>query len=121
MLDGLRVMLVDDDAETRELLMAILTRGGAEVKACASAAEALEAIKQWRPFSSYLILGCRTKMVIALIRKLRALEPELGGRHSCCGADRVCRIEDRMRALAAGFQMHANRSDAGSRPASCGA
>ena len=48
-LDGLRVMIVDDEAETRDLLTAMLNRRGAEVKACASAAEALEEIEQWRP------------------------------------------------------------------------
>src|SRR5215475_6418088 len=49
MLDGLRVMIVDDEAEARDLLTAMLTRRGAEVKACASAAEALEEIERWRP------------------------------------------------------------------------
>src|SRR5215813_10656369 len=47
-LDGLRIMIVDDEAETRDLLTAMLKRRGAEVKACASAEEALEEIEQWR-------------------------------------------------------------------------
>ncbi len=106
MLDGLRVMLVDDDAETRELLMVMLTRGGAEVKACASAAEALEAIKQWLPFVLVSDIGMPDEDGYALIRKLRALEPERGGNIPAVALTGYARSEDRMRALAAGFQMH---------------
>ena len=48
-LNGFREMVVDDDAETRELLSAMLSEHGAKVKACGSAFEALTQIELWLP------------------------------------------------------------------------
>jgi len=106
MLDGLRVMIVDDEAETRELLMAVLTRRGAEVKTCASAAETLEVVGHWRPSVLVSDIGMPDGDGYALISKLRALEPEQGGNTPAVALTAYARSEDRLRALAAGFQMH---------------
>jgi PAS domain S-box-containing protein len=105
-LDGLRVMIVDDEAETRDLLTAMLSRRGAEVRACASAAEALEEIKQWRPLVLVSDIGMPDEDGYALIGKLRALGPERGGGVPAIALTAYARSEDRMRALASGFQMH---------------
>ncbi len=105
-LDGLRVIIVDDEAETRDLLTAMLTRRGAEVKACASAAEALEEIEQWRPTVLVSDIGMPDEDGYALIRKLRALGPERGGVVPAVALTAYARSEDRMRAMASGFQMH---------------
>jgi PAS domain S-box-containing protein len=105
-LDGLRVMIVDDEAETRDLLTEMLTLRGAEVKACASAAEALEVIGQWRPFVLVSDIGMPDEDGYALIGKLRALGPERGGDIPAVALTAYARSEDRMRALASGFQMH---------------
>ncbi|HZF41723.1 MAG TPA: CHASE3 domain-containing protein [Blastocatellia bacterium] len=105
-LDGLRVMIVDDEAETRDLLTAMLTQCGAEVRACASAAEALEEIKQWRPIVLVSDIGMPDEDGYALIGKLRALGPERGGDIPAVALTAFARSEDRMRALASGFQMH---------------
>jgi CheY-like chemotaxis protein len=105
-LDGLRVMIVDDEAEARDLLMAILTRRGAEVKACASTAEALEGIERWRPSLLVSDIGMPGEDGYALIGKLRALGPERGGGIPAVALTAYARSEDRMRALSSGFQVH---------------
>src|SRR5215510_8840080 len=106
MLDGLRVMIVDDEAEARDLLTAMLTRHGAEVKACASAAEALEGIERWRPSLLVSDIGMPGEDGYALIGKLRALGPERGGSIPAVALTAYARSEDRMRALTSGFQVH---------------
>ena len=108
-LDGLRVMIVDDEAETRDLLTIMLAQHGAEVKACASAAEALDAIEQWRPYVLVSDIGMPGEDGYALIRKLRALGPERGGNTPAVALTAYARSEDRLRALAAGFQMHVSK------------
>src|SRR5215813_865884 len=106
MLDGLRVMIVDDEAESRDLLTAMLTRRGAEIKACASAAEALEEIERWRPSLLVSDIGMPDEDGYTLIGKLRALGPERGGGIPAVALTAYARSEDRMRALASGFQVH---------------
>jgi PAS domain S-box-containing protein len=106
MLDGLRVMIVDDEAETRDLLTAMLTRRGADVKACASAAEALEEIERWCPSLLVSDIGMPGEDGYTLIGKLRALGPERGGSIPAVALTAYARSEDRMRALASGFQVH---------------
>jgi PAS domain S-box-containing protein len=108
-LDGLRVMIVDDEAETRELLTAMLTRRGAEIKACASAAEVLEAVEAWRPSILVSDIGMPNEDGYALIRRLRAMEPERGGNIPAVALTGFARSEDRLRTLAAGFQMHVSK------------
>jgi PAS domain S-box-containing protein len=106
MLDGLRVMIVDDEAETRDLLTTMLTRRRAEVKACASAAEALEEIERWRPSLLVSDIGMPEEDGYTLIGKLRALGPERGGGIPAVALTAYARSEDRMRALTSGFQVH---------------
>jgi PAS domain S-box-containing protein len=108
-LEGLRVMIVDDEAETRELLTAMLTQHGAETKTCASAAEALKALEQWRPCVLVSDIGMPDEDGYALIKKLRALEPEQGGNIPAVALTGYARGEDRVHALAAGFQMHVSK------------
>jgi PAS domain S-box-containing protein len=90
MLDGLRVMVVDDEEEARDLLATMLTKHGAEVKACASAAEALAAMEQWRPSLLVSDIGMPNEDGYAFIRQVRALGPERGGKYSGGGSDSLC-------------------------------
>src|SRR5262249_1437385 len=106
LLDGVRVIIVDDEAETRELLTAMLTRRSAEVRTCSSAVEALEAVDQWRPAVLVSDIGMPEEDGFALIRKLRALRPEQGGNTPAVALTAYAKGEDRLRTLAAGFQMH---------------
>jgi PAS domain S-box-containing protein len=105
-LDGLRVMVVDDEAEARELLTTMLTLHGAEVIACASAAEALGEIGRRPPSVLVSDIAMPDEDGYALIRKLRALEPERGGNIPAIALTGQAKREDRTRALAAGFQSH---------------
>jgi PAS domain S-box-containing protein len=105
-LDGLRIVIVDDDADAREMLSSMLVQAGAEVKACQSARDALEAIEQWRPFALVSDIGMPDEDGYFLIRELRAREPERGGDIPAIALTGYARSEDRTRALAAGFQTH---------------
>ena len=108
-LDGLRVMVVDDESETLELLTAMLSQRGAEVKACASASEALNEIPTWLPAILVSDIGMPGQDGYSLIRLLRALSPEQGGTVPAVALTSFTRTEDRMRALSAGFQMHVKK------------
>ena len=108
-LTGVRVLLVDDEADARELLTAVLERAGAEVCAAASVAQALEVFavtSQWRPDVLVSDIGMPGEDGYSLIRKVRALEPERAGEVPAAALTAYARAEDRLRALSAGYQMH---------------
>ncbi len=106
-LDGVRVLVVDDEADTRELLRTILAQCGAAVTVAASARAALEALEQ-APFD---VLVSDILMPEAngydLIRKVRALGAERGGRVPALALTAYARTEDQEAALSAGYQQHA--------------
>jgi PAS domain S-box-containing protein len=105
-LDGLRVLVVDDEADTRELLKMGLGQCGAEVTTVGSAAEALEEISKSAPGLLISDIGMPGEDGYDLIRKVRALPPESGGRVPAIALTAYARVEDRMQALRAGYQMH---------------
>jgi len=105
-LAGLRVLVVDDEMDTRQLISHSITRSGAEVKACGSAREALELLEQWRPDVLLSDIGMPGEDGYSLINKVRALPPEKGGHTPAAAFTAYAREEDRERALAAGYQMH---------------
>jgi signal transduction histidine kinase/ActR/RegA family two-component response regulator len=104
-LDGVRVLMVDDDNDTLQMLTAMLTEYKAEVQAVSSAAEALEALQWFQPdvLVSDLAMPCEDGYT--LISKVRALE-DVGVRQvPAVALTAYIRIEDRARALSAGFNM----------------
>lgn len=103
---GIKILVVDDDADTRELLEWVLKRTGAEVVLAASAREALEAMERSRPHVLVSDIAMPEEDGYALIRRLRARDPEHGGRIPAAALTAYARSEDRARALLAGFQMH---------------
>jgi signal transduction histidine kinase/ActR/RegA family two-component response regulator len=105
-LEGARVLLVDDDADTREFLAAALQTSGAELVAVASAAAALEVIARWRPDVIVSDIAMPEQDGYVFIRTLRALADEAGGRTPALALTALARPRDRVRALAAGFQTH---------------
>jgi signal transduction histidine kinase/CheY-like chemotaxis protein len=105
-LAGLRVLVVDDEMDTRQLISHSVTRRGAEVKTCGSAREALELLEQWRPDVLLSDIGMPGEDGYSLISKVRALPPERGGHTPAAAFTAYAREEDRERALAAGYQMH---------------
>jgi PAS domain S-box-containing protein len=105
-LAGLRVLLVDDEADTRMLLTTVLEQRGAEVSAAASAAEALAAIATFEPDVLVSDIGMPGEDGYSLLRRVRALDPRAGGRVPAVALTAYAREEDRMRALRAGYQVH---------------
>ncbi|MCA1594149.1 MAG: response regulator, partial [Acidobacteria bacterium] len=105
-LDGLRVLVVDDEADTRELLKFGISQCGAEVTTVASAREALEAIEKARPEVLISDIGMPEEDGYELIKKVRALPAGSGGRIPAIALTAYARTEDRLRALRAGYQMH---------------
>jgi PAS domain S-box-containing protein len=104
-LDGLKVLAVDDDADARQLLTAMLEQCGAEVKTSSSTAEALAALTQFMPDVLVSDIGMPEEDGFVLIEKLRALEPERGGRIPAIALTAYARAEDRLHVLA-GYNMH---------------
>lgn len=105
-LDGLRVLVVDDELDARELIATVLGQCGAEVKAVASAIEALAVLEQFQPQVLVSDIGMPGEDGYTLIRKLRALEAEQGGQIPAVALTAYARAEDRTQALLAGFQLH---------------
>jgi len=105
-LDGLRVLLVEDEADTRESLVRALQQYGADVTAVDSSASALEALDV-EPFDVLLSdLGMPGEDGFALIRRVRARPPARGGRVPAVALSAYARSEERARAVLAGFDAH---------------
>ena len=105
-LRGVRVLVVDDEHDTREVLSVMLARYGAEVHTAGSAAEALEAFCQWKPDVLVSDIGMPEEDGYALIEKIRALPQEDGAEAPAIALTAFASAQDKERALAAGFQRH---------------
>jgi CheY-like chemotaxis protein len=105
-LDGLRVLLVDDERETREIISTVVQRTGAEVKTCTSAREALTELVQWRPDVILSDIAMPDEDGYSFIGRVRALPHSEGGGTPAAALTAYAREEDRRQALAAGYQMH---------------
>ena len=108
-LRGLRVLLVDDEPDTLDLLRAILNQFGAKVRAAGSTNDALETFLEWRPDVLVSDLGMPSEDGYALIAKVRALTAEQGCNIPAAALTGHVREEDRADALAAGYQTHINK------------
>jgi PAS domain S-box-containing protein len=105
-LEGLRVLVVDDEPDARELIGSVLEACRAVVTAVASAADALEEIRRAPPDVLLSDIGMPGDDGYALIRKVRALPPASGGRTPAIALSAYAQADDRKRALVAGFNMH---------------
>ncbi len=105
-LDGLRILVVDDDIDGRALTSLVLTQAGASVRVAASVREALQMIELEQPDALVSDLGLPDEDGYALIRQLRQHETERGGFLPAIALTGYARAEDRARVLAAGFQAH---------------
>jgi signal transduction histidine kinase/DNA-binding response OmpR family regulator len=104
-LEGLRIVVVDDEADARELVRAILTRCGGEVNCCESAAEAMKAIREWKPDLLVSDIGMPNEDGYSLIKKVRKLRSKRS-KLPAVALTAYATKEDKARALATGFQMH---------------
>jgi signal transduction histidine kinase/ActR/RegA family two-component response regulator len=105
-LSGLRVLVVEDDQDARDLLVAVLEGSGAAVTAVVTAAQALDAMARVRPDALVSDLALPGEDGYALIRRVRALPPASGGLVPAVALTARAADEDRQRALRAGFQRH---------------
>lgn len=108
-LAGLRVLVVDDETDTRNFLSFMFEEYGAFATAVASVDEALAVLEQAKPDILISDIGMSEQDGYTLIRKLRSLEPEKGGRIPAIALTAYTREEDRLKALSAGFQQHLSK------------
>ncbi len=105
-LNGIRVMLVDDDRDGREALAEALEQYGAEIKSAASADEAMCSIEKFRPEVLLCDISMPGEDGYSLLRKVRELGPERGGQVPAAALTAHAGEDDRAHSLSAGFQMH---------------
>jgi PAS domain S-box-containing protein len=105
-LAGLRVLVVDDDPDARDLLGRALSHFGAEVRTAGSAQAGVEGVRQWRPDVLLADIGMPDEDGYGLLRRVRALPPQEGGLIPVAALTAYGGAEERLRALAAGFQQH---------------
>ena len=108
-LKGVRVLVVDDESDTLEVLTAGLEQTGAEVWGAGSVTKALAILEQWCPDVLVSDIGMPGQDGYALIGKVRALEPARGGHVPALALTAYAMAEDRQRALRAGFQEHLSK------------
>ena len=105
-LDGRRILVVDDDPDTSELLKTLLGTCGAEVRVAGSSAQAIEILDRWIPDVLVSDIGLPGEDGYALMRRVRSRLPAGGGNVPAVALTAHAREEDRLLALAAGFQRH---------------
>jgi signal transduction histidine kinase/CheY-like chemotaxis protein len=105
-LEGIRVLVVDDEKDAREVIVAILEQRGARTFEAASVEEALQRLDEERPDVLVSDIGLPEEDGYSLMRRIRALPRERGGGIPAAALTAYARTEDRMQALLAGFQIH---------------
>ncbi|HYM81583.1 MAG TPA: MASE1 domain-containing protein [Candidatus Limnocylindria bacterium] len=106
LLRGVRVLVVDDEKDSRELVATVLARAGAEVIGRSSAAEALQVVETDRPDLVLTDIEMPGEDGYALLERMRALRAEIGALVPVVALTAHARTEDVARAIAAGFQTH---------------
>jgi CheY-like chemotaxis protein/signal transduction histidine kinase len=108
-LAGLRVLVVEDEPDARELLAMLLERWSASVRSASNASEALRLFDQETPEVLVSDIGMPGEDGHALIRRVRARPARLGGQVPALALTAFSRDEDRAHALLAGFTMHLSK------------
>jgi signal transduction histidine kinase/CheY-like chemotaxis protein len=105
-LDGLRVLVLDQDSEGRELLRTILQQRGAIVRTVASVADALEALESWRPDVLLSDTASPEHDAYAIVGKVHSLEAEHGGRIPALALTTLARKDSHARKMLEAVQQH---------------
>ena len=106
---GVRALIVDDEADARELITMMLAECGAEVRTAASATAALAACDEWRPDILIADIGMPGEDGYSLLKKLRAREKLRGGHIPAIAVTAYARREDRLRAVSVGYEYHVSK------------
>ncbi|HJP95484.1 MAG TPA: ATP-binding protein [Pyrinomonadaceae bacterium] len=113
-LEGLRVLLIDDESEARQVISVVLARRGADVKSCISAREAFTTLAEWRPDVILSDIAMPDEDGYSFMRRVRSLPRDKGGETPAAALTAYARDEDRSQAFAAGYQMHISKPIAAS-------
>ncbi len=105
LLEGLCILIVDDEADTRELITAVLAMCGAKLKAAGNAAEALAVLQEWVPDLIVSDIGMPEEDGYSFVQKVRQMDYRYQS-IPVIALTAYVGTDDRTRALAAGFQMH---------------
>ncbi len=105
-LDGVQVLVVEDNTDTRDFIKIVLEQSGAEVTAVESVGEAMKCLDVSSPDVLISDIAMPGEDGYQLIRMLRDLEQQRGGKIPAIALSAYARLEDQMQALTAGFQMH---------------
>jgi PAS domain S-box-containing protein len=108
-LGGLHVLIVDDEADIRDLVAFILEQAGAEVTVATSASEALAVLNQSLPGVLLCDIGMPEVDGYMLMRQVRALPPERGGLIRAIALTAYAGESNQKQALTAGFQLHISK------------
>jgi len=103
---GAKILVVEDDADVREVVRSILAQNGANVRTAASAADALTDFAARRPDILISDVGMPGQDGYDLIRQIRSLDRDAGGSTPAVALTAFARPDDRRRALAAGYHLH---------------
>jgi signal transduction histidine kinase/ActR/RegA family two-component response regulator len=103
---GLRILAIDDQPDTLDMLRTMLVRQGALVETAGSVDEGLSLFERWRPDVIVADIGMPGKDGYAFIESVRALPERQGGRTPAVALTAFARVDDRIRALRSGYQMH---------------
>ena len=105
-LNGVRILVVDDELDVRDLVGTVFRRSGAEVRTAVSSREALALVESWAPAVVVCDIAMPAEDGYTFIKELRSRPPERGGATPAAALTAYARPEDRERALAAGYQVH---------------
>lgn len=105
-LQGVRVLVVDDEPDARSLVQRLLEEHKADVMTAGSAAEAIDLLRACPPDVLVSDIGMPVEDGYVLIKRVRALDSDHGGDVPAIALTAYARSEDRMRSVRAGFQLH---------------
>jgi len=108
-LQDVRVLVVDDEPDARDLITAVLMQEGAEVLACSSAAEALKEVFTWQPAVILCDIGMPQLDGYDFIRQVREKEIDLETHIPAVAVTAFAREEDKIQAIASGYEMHISK------------
>ncbi|MDB5802629.1 MAG: two-component hybrid sensor and regulator [Rhodocyclales bacterium] len=108
-LDGVRILVIDDEPDARDLIKRVLLQCRAEVSTAASASEAMSMLVEHKPDVIVSDIGMPQKDGYQFIREVRSLSPANGGRTPAIALTAFARSEDRTRAMIAGYQVHISK------------
>lgn len=108
-LSGIKVLVVDDEADARDLIKRVLEECDAEVLTASTVGEALGVVERKRPHLLLSDIGMADADGYELLRRVRALTASKGGKIPAIALTAFARSEDRTRALRAGFLVHVSK------------